>query len=290
MTWIGVAGWDYPDWSGFVYPSDSGRGFDKLRFLARFVDVVEVNSTFYRPVRPAVAASWVRRVADRPGFRFTAKVHRALTHEAWDDPRAAAAPTLAGLLPLREAGLLGALLVQYPQSFRWTPDNRERIGRLLDALSGWPTVIEVRHASWDDDHAAAWVHSFGAGWCVVDQPAIGGATAPARARVTSETGYLRLHGRNAAAWFDETAGRDRRYDYLYSAEELGPLAATARTLAGSAKAVYAIANNHFRGQALVNALQLKHLILGVAPDAPAELVEAYPLLAPVVAAKGGRLI
>ncbi|HZN54772.1 MAG TPA: DUF72 domain-containing protein, partial [Candidatus Polarisedimenticolaceae bacterium] len=108
MTWVGVAGWDYPDWNGIVYPAGSSRGFDRLVRLARFVDLVEVNATFYRPVRPQVAASWVRRVSRYPGFRFTAKVHRSLTHEPCDDAPAAAASTLEGLRPLREAGLLGA--------------------------------------------------------------------------------------------------------------------------------------------------------------------------------------
>ena len=290
MTWFGVAGWDYPDWAGIVYPSASGRGFDRLAWLARFVDVVEVNSTFYRPARAATAASWARRVAGRPGFRFTAKAHRAWTHEPWDDAKAVAAPTLAGLAPLHEAGLLGALLIQYPQSFRFTEANRESLVRLLDALGGWPAVVEVRHASWDDDRAAAAVHERGAGWCVVDQPAVGRTTIVARPRVTSGIAYLRLHGRNAAAWFDPTAGRDRRYDYLYSEEELRPLAEAARGMAAQAEALYAVANNHFRGQAVVNALQLKHLVLGVAPEAPAELVAAYPHLARTATPRGGRLV
>src|SRR5215471_19354928 len=130
MTWIGVAGWDYPDWSGIVYPQGSSRGFDKLAWIARFVDAIEVNATFYRPVKPPVSASWLRRVENRPGFRFTAKAHRSWTHEAWVDPRPALEPTLEGLAPLRDAGMLGALLVQFPQSFHWTPDGRDRLARL----------------------------------------------------------------------------------------------------------------------------------------------------------------
>ena len=275
MTYVGVAGWDYPDWSGVVYPARASRGFDRLAWLSRFVDCIEINTTFYRPVAPKIAASWVRRVQDRPGFKFTAKAHRSWTHEPWDDPMSIVPPTLDGLGPLREAGLLGALLVQFPQSFHWNPEARDKLGRLLTGLSDWPVVIETRHASWDDDRAAAFVHELGAGWCVVDQPRLG-STIEARPRVTSPTAYLRLHGRNAAAWFDEDAGRDKRYDYLYAETELRPLAEAARGMATRAQAVYAVANNHFRGQAVVAALQLKHLIQGVEPEAPEELAAAYP--------------
>ena len=276
MTYVGVAGWDYADWNGVVYPAATSKGFDRLDWLAGFVDCIEINTTFYRPVTPRMAASWARRVADRPGFKFTAKAHRSWTHEPWDDPSPLIPPTLDGLSPIREAGLLGALLVQFPQSFHWNPAARTRLGRLLDGLSEWPIVVEARHISWDDDRAAAFVHELGAGWCVVDQPRIGASTAPARPRVTSAVGYLRLHGRNTDAWFDAGAGRDRRYDYLYTIDELRPLATSARGMATRAQAVYAVANNHFRGQAVVAALQLKHLIQGVEPEAPAPLAAAYP--------------
>lgn len=289
MTWVGVAGWDYPDWSGIVYPSGASRGFDRLAWVARFLDAVEINATFYRPVNPRIAATWVRRVAAHPGFRFTAKAHRSLTHEPWDDPVGVVAPTLAGLAPLKEAGMLGALLVQFPQSFRWTEAGSLRLGRLLDALQGWPVAVEVRHSSWDDDHAAARMRAWGVGWCVVDQPQIEGSTLSPRPRVTAPLAYLRLHGRNVASWFDQSAGRDVRYDYRYTMDELRPLAEHARAMGSQAQALYAIANNHFRGQAFANALQLKHLISEVKPDAPETLVAAYPELSGIVEVTRERL-
>jgi uncharacterized protein YecE (DUF72 family) len=289
MTSVGVAGWDYPDWSGIVYPRGASRGFDRLAWVARFLDVVEINATFYRTPSPRTTASWIRRAAKHPGFRFTAKAHRSWTHEPWDDPAGIVAATLEGLAPLREANLLGAVLVQFPQSFHFTPASTTRLERLLDHARGWPIVVEVRHISWDDDKAAAWMRERGAGWCVVDQPRIGRVTAPPRARVTAAIAYLRLHGRNEAAWFDADAGRDARYDYLYSLETLRPLGDAARGMGAQAKALYVIANNHFRGQAFANALQLKHLIQGVEPDAPGELVAAYPELGEVVGTKLGRL-
>lgn len=290
MTYVGVAGWDYPDWSGIVYPAGRSRGFDRLGWLARYIDCIEINSTFYRPAVPRTAETWARRVVDRPGFRFTAKAHRSWTHEAWDDPAPLVAATLDGLRPIHEAGVLGALLVQFPQSFHWNPESRTRLGRLLEGLTSWPVVVEVRHVSWDDDRAAAWVRELHAGWCVVDQPRIERSTAPARPRVTSPVAYLRLHGRNAAAWFSAEAGRDERYDYLYDVEELRPLADAVREMTKQAQAVYAVANNHFRGQALANALQLKHLVQGVLPPAPDALVDAYPSLASITSRSARRLV
>lgn len=274
---IGVAGWDYPDWRGVVYPARDS-GLDRLAFLARFVDLIEINSTFYRAAAPRTAASWLRRTRDRPRFRFAAKAHRSWTHERHDELRAVIAPTLEGLAPLKDGRRLSALLVQFPQSFHRTRDNLDHLERILDACEGWPLAVEVRHASWDGDEAADWLAARGAAWCVVDQPRVGRSTAPPRPRVTSRLAYLRLHGRNTLDWFRPDAGRDARYDYLYCTEELLPLADAARGMTETAEELIVVQNNHFRGQALVNALQMKHLIEGVRPRAPAELARVYPQL------------
>jgi uncharacterized protein YecE (DUF72 family) len=284
---VGVAGWDYPDWKGIVYPSGAVR-LDRLAHVARFVDVIEINSTFYRPAKPAVAASWARRTAARPGFRFTAKAHRSWSHDPGADLATAVPETLAGLSPLREADALGALLVQFPHRFHRGPESMDRLERIADLTEGWPRVVEVRHDSWTEADVESWFRERSLGWCVVDQPRVGRAAA-ARPRVTSPLGYLRLHGRNAADWFRDGAGRDARYDYLYSPEEVGDLADLAGSLAHDAEEVFVVQNNHFRGQALVNALQMKHRIEDARPAAPAELVRSYPDLAASVVEDQSRL-
>jgi uncharacterized protein YecE (DUF72 family) len=286
---VGVAGWDYRDWNGVVYPADQPARLDRLVWISRFVDVVEINSTFYRPAVPRVADSWVHRTRERTGFVFTAKAHRAVTHDADDLTGDSLAPTLEGLRPLRESGRLGALLIQFPQSFHFNEDASERVSRLAERLADWPAVVEVRHGSWESDEAAALFSRSDIGWCLVDQPRVGHSTARPLPLVTSRVAYMRLHGRNKADWFRPDAGRDARYDYLYSGDELDTLAASARSMAAAAEELYVIQNNHFRGQALVNALQMKHLIQGQKPRAPEELVATYPDLAPQVVVERTRL-
>ena len=289
MIRVGVAGWEYPDWSGTVYPARAPRGFDRLAHLARFVDVVEVNTTFYRAIDPHHSSSWVRRTEGAPGFRFTAKAHRSLTHDAGADLSSVVPKTLAGLAPLREAESLGAVLVQFPQSFRHAASSLERIERLLERLAGWPIVVEVRHASWGDPAVAEWFRARGAGLAAIDQPRIGRSTLEARPLATSPVAYLRLHGRNASAWFREDAGRDARYDWLYTEEELRPLAEAVATAARSAAESFVIQNNHFRGKALANALMMKHLLGIERPEAPEELVLAYPDLSRFAVTRRSRL-
>jgi uncharacterized protein YecE (DUF72 family) len=280
---VGVAGWDYRDWLGPVYPAGQAGRIDRLSFVARFVDVIEINSTFYRPVVDRVAASWVRRTTFRgAAFSFSAKTHRSWTHSptppSVDDIRA----TLDGLEPIRRAGKLSALLAQFPQSFRFTTDSRERLELLQERTCGWPLVVEVRHADWQSAPATDWFGRSGLSWCVVDQPRVGRSTTDGRARVTSPLAYLRLHGRNERDWFRPEAGRDERYNYLYSAAEIEQLAGRAWEMSRHAEELLVVQNNHFRGQALVNALQLKHLIEQEKPCAPQTLVESYPALRPVV--------
>ncbi len=285
---IGVAGWDYADWRGTVYPVGPGARIDRLAWLADFVDVIEVNSTFYRPNTPETAERWVARTARRE-LRFSAKSHRSWTHDAEPDLAASIPATLLGLAPLRDAGRLATVLVQFPQSFHRSPSAFERLERILEHTEGWPLTFEVRHGSWDREEVFDWLTERGAGWCAVDQPRVGPSTVGVRARVTAGVGYLRLHGRNRRDWFRADAGRDRRYDYRYALPELAPLADAARELASRAAEVLVVQNNHFRGQALANTIQLKHLLTGDKPRAPETLVETYPDLEPIVEVRRERL-
>jgi uncharacterized protein YecE (DUF72 family) len=274
----GTAGWSYPDWKGVVYPASPGRDFDELAFLASHFDTVEINNTFYRPPAPRTCESWVRRTEARPEFLFTAKLHRSFTHEknpAWSGAEAAAFRD--GLAPLVEAGKLGALLLQFPWSFRNTQENRKQLSRLASAFEDLPRVAEVRHASWQIDAAFRFLEALGMGFCNLDQPDARDSIGPT-AVATSAVGYVRFHGRNRKAWFDREAGRDERYNYLYSEEELLAWVPRIRAVAKRAERTFVVGNNHFKGQAPANVLQIRTLLEGGEVRAPAPLLDAFPFL------------
>lgn len=277
-TRVGVAGWSYPDWEGIVYPRTAR--FDGLAYLARLFDSIEVNSSFYRIPSARTTTSWAKRVRTNPRFRLTLKLYRGFTHE-----RRASSPEAAelehALEPLVDAGVLGALLLQFPWSFKNDPESLDFLERLLDRFQSYPLVVEVRHSSWMEPGFFGQLRERGVGFCNIDQPVIGRSIAPSEV-VTGPLGYVRLHGRNYQDWFREDAGRDARYDYLYSEEELDPWIEKITELSETAAETYVITNNHFRGQAVVNALQIRARLSRKKVDAPASLVERYPVLSGIV--------
>jgi len=288
---FGPAGWDYEDWWGVVYPDPAPKGFDPLAWLAGFFQVVEVNSTYYRPLPAQVARSWCRRVADRPDFRFTAKLWKRFTHERESAFDAADVKQARELFDaLAEEGRLGAVLMQFPWSFRRDEANREWLRDVVRALQGLPLVLEVRHASWNVPETYESLAEQGIGFVNIDQPLFRNSIKPS-AIATAAVGYVRIHGRNYKDWFRDEAGRDARYDYLYAHEELAPWAERAKALAAepTVRDVFVVTNNHFRGQAAANALMLASMVEGRKVDAPATLFRSFPeVLAPYTVPEGDR--
>ena len=273
--WIGPAGWSYDDWHGIVYPDPPPRRFDPLEYLSRYVNAVEVNSSFYRIPTPRMTRSWPRRVPDP--FRFSFKLTRVFTHDppgsaSQDDAQA----FCEALEPVREAGKLGPLLIQFPWSFRYTDENVRRLEQLAEWFAAYPRVIEVRPSSWARPEALAAIARCG-GFCNIDQPRLRGCLRPT-SHVLGLIGYVRLHGRNAASWFAENIATHERYDYLYSEEELAEWARRIERMSRQAREIYVIANNHYRGQGVVNALGLRALLERRRVRAPDPLLAAYPRL------------
>jgi uncharacterized protein YecE (DUF72 family) len=274
----GPAGWDYKDWSGIVYPGQAGSRFDPLQHLAGYFDTLEINSTFYGPPKPDVARRWAERVSRSARFRFTAKLWRRFTHErsqGWtrEDVKLSREP-LEILLAERR---LGAVLLQFPWSFRNDEKNREWLRDVCAAMEGLPRVLEVRHASWNTPDLYGWLEEQGVGFVNIDQPLFKSSLRPS-ARVTAPVAYVRVHGRNFRDWFRKQAPRDDRYNYLYSAQELAPWAERIQTLADTPQTqeIYVVTNNHFRGKAPANALMLQAMVEGAPVPVPPELRAAYP--------------
>jgi uncharacterized protein YecE (DUF72 family) len=271
-----VAGLLYPDWDNIVYPSPKPSRFDPLAFIVRYFDTIEINSTFYHPPAPRTTASWARRSEGNPKFRFTVKLYKGFTHERSASYREEKS-VKEGLTPLLDRDRLGALLIQFPWSFKNESESRRYLKNLLDRFRELPRVVELRHASWDRPELYDYFASRNVGFCNIDQPRIGRSLGPS-GKATGPVGYVRLHGRNYQDWFRENAGRDARYDYLYSEDELEPWLDRIEQVAKDSVETYVITNNHFRGKAAVNALQIKSKIEGKKVEAPTSLVSAYPVL------------
>jgi len=282
--YVGTAGWSYEDWDGIVYPVRKGAGFHALSFLADFINIVEVNSTFYRPAPPAMVRSWLTRIGDRPDFMLALKLYRAFTHagEGFTGKDVEDVRMAADLVHLQ--GRLAALLVQFPWSFRNTSENTAYLERLLKLFAGLPLSVEVRHASWDTPAFYDLLGASGAAFCNIDQPLFEGSIKPSAVSTNPDFAYVRLHGRNYENWFRADAGRDARYDYLYARDELGDWVTRIRDLGSKSGKIYVITNNHYRGQAMANALQIRNMITGEKVDVPDLLLEKYPVLREIVRA------
>lgn len=284
---VGVAGFSYDDWAGIVYPS-SLKSVQRLTYLAQYLDLVEINTSFYGPIKPATGREWCRAVASgNSTFVFTAKLYRAFTHSptAVVEPTSARAirftekdvvETKAGLDSLAEQGKLRAVLAQFPISFKLTDENRTHLEKLAQLFREYPLVAEIRHASWNQPEILKWLIGLHVGLCNIDQPLIGRAIRPGSI-ATGQIGYIRLHGRNYKQWFAETNVRDR-YDYLYSESELTQWKERAEEVASKTETTFVVANNHNLGKAAVNALELSAMLRSDKVSAPASLIEHYPEL------------
>jgi len=275
---IGPAGWSYPDWAGYVYPTHRPKGFHEAAYLAEFFDTIEINTSFYQPLRPEHAALWVERVAANPAFLFTAKLWQKFTHDPSatnDDERA----VRAGFAVLQRAEKLGAILLQFPFSFHRTKETVAYLTAVLKRFADYPLVVELRHASWQNEATLALLKEHQAGFCNIDQPVIGRSLEPS-AVSTSTVGYVRLHGRRYDTWFSDNPATPapERYNYLYSSEELDPWVERIRKVQGSTHNTFVVTNNHYQGKAVVNALQLISVLRGSKVKVPEPLRRHYPEL------------
>ena len=285
---IGPAGWAYKDWDGIVYPAQLKKEKHPVEYLAQYFDLIEINTSFYGRIRPEVGKLWCKKAkAVNPNFLFTAKLNKAFTHSPIAVIESTSAATIRfdpkdehdaklGLDSVAEAQMLGALLMQFPISFRNTNENRDHLDLLIRMFGQYPLAVEVRHASWSNEGTLRYFAEKGVAFCNIDQPLLGQAVRPSD-HVTSAIGYVRLHGRRYDQWFEPEKSSDR-YDYLYTGDELQGWKTKIANVARKAEVTFVVANNHFEGKAPANALELRSMLSGNKVKAPPTLVQVYPRL------------
>ncbi len=296
QVYVGTAGWSYKDWEGIVYPAQMKKSQHAVEYLARYIDVLEINSSFYGHIKPEWGKLWCRMARSvNPQFVFTAKLNRAFTHSPIAVLESTSADTIRagaederlakeGLESVSAEDMLGAVLAQFPISFKNTNANRDYLETVIEKFKHFPLVVEVRHNSWTNEGTLRYFADKGVAFCNIDQPKLGKAVTPSE-HVTAPVGYVRLHGRNYEQWFDSDSRNDR-YNYLYTDPELKGWKTRIDAIAGKAQKTFVIANNHFEGKAAVNALQLKHMLTGRSVRVPETLLKRYWELGEIAEADG----
>jgi uncharacterized protein YecE (DUF72 family) len=297
---IGTSGWNYPSgkgtWAGIFYPPTRGRarGFDELAYYAEHFDTVEINNTFYGQPRAEVARTWAERTPR--DFEFALKLYRKFTH-----PEVPGVPQMddagideyrRGIEPLANAGKVGALLAQFPPSFRQSAQSQAYLDALLDRFRDYPVSVELRHRSWSDnfDATLSLLNAKGAALTQIDEPKFNVSIRQNQLPNVKTFYYMRLHGRNAAQWWKHDKSEDR-YNYLYSADELKPIAETADAARRLVKKFYLYFNNHFAAKGVVNAVMIKNQ-LGepITGEYPKAFTDAYPHVAGILARDQTRVV
>jgi uncharacterized protein YecE (DUF72 family) len=292
---IGTSGYSYPGsppkgWSGAFYPRPKRKGFDELTYYSQIFNTVEINSTFYRPPTDAITKQWATKTP--PDFVFAIKLWQKFTHpvkisrkasdEEWETATQEDFDEFRrGILPLAEAGKLGALLLQYPAGFHCSQENMDKVEAALRRFYDYPKAVELRHKSWTENGPGlrALLEGNRASVVLIDEPKFATSIRQEFAPI-GEIFYFRAHGRNAKKWWSHKESWER-YDYLYSRDEIKKMAQRIQSAAGSGgiKKAFALFNNHARGNAAANAIMLSQE-LGVRLKAmPGEaMLEKFPEL------------
>lgn len=253
---IGTSGYSYRDWSGSFYPPEI-RPDEYLAYFASVFSFTELNFSYYRQPQKTMTEAMARAVP--PGFRFSIKGHRSLTHEVTADWRKDAAEFMRGIEPLSASQRLAGVLLQFPFAFHYIEENRKYLSLLTRELSAVPLFIEFRNAEWLHGQVYDEMRSRGLATVALDMPELPGLPVGVPP-VTAERGYVRFHGRNAAQWWK--GDNVTRYDYLYTPEELAAWVPVLTDIAAKTAVLLVAFNNHYKGKGPQNALQLKGLLSG----------------------------
>lgn len=270
--YIGPAGWSYPDWKGIVYPRD--MKVHPLNFLEQYFGMVEINTTFYNVPNLKMVENWCRTPVKKD-FLFILKLNQKFTHirEEITPQEVEASRNVFGTVKYHER--LAGILLQFPWSFINIGQNMDHLKQVIEYFRDFPLIVEVRHISWHKREFFEFLNKNGIAFCNIDQPETANSIKLSD-YVTSDIGYLRLHGRNRKDWFGGHTDRNKRYNYLYNESELGELTAKIRSIHEKSLKTFIVGNNHFKGQAVANLLQISSLLSGRKVPAPELLADHYP--------------
>jgi uncharacterized protein YecE (DUF72 family) len=262
--YIGTSGWSYPKgestWNGYFYP----RGkINELEYYSQFFNTVEINSSFYRPPNVGHVYNWAKRVPK--DFVFTVKLWQKFTHpgmykEATGEDAVIVQEDVDlfehSIEPLVEYGKLGALLAQFPPSFKNNGYGQHVLSGIIKKFGKYRLAVELRHRSWSDDvNTARVLRETNVCWVKIDEPKFDFSVAEdVPVPVTSDMAYFRFHGRNAEMWWQGDA--ETKYNYLYSPGEIKELADKIKSTVKQPGVVFAFFNNHWQGYAPRNAVDL----------------------------------
>jgi len=264
--YIGTSGWSYPrgkgTWTGYFYPAGK---INELEYYSQFFNTVEINSSFYRPPNPGYVHNWVRHT---PGdFLFTVKLWQKFTHPRMYEAATGEAAAISqrdvdlfhhSLEPLYKSGKLGALLAQFPSSFRNDRHGQQILSAVIRTFGQYRLSVELRNRSWSDDkHTAELLREHGVAWVQIDEPKFPSSIA-ADVPLTTDMAYFRFHGRNKETWW--TGDSETRYKYLYSPEEIRELADKMKPAIERTNLAFAFFNNHWQGYAPRNAVDMKRAL------------------------------
>lgn len=258
-TYVGTSGWSYPEsegtWKGYFYPPGTKN---ELEYYSRFFNTVEVNSSFYRPPNPAYVENWAKRTPS--GFLFTVKLWQKFTHPKMYLESSGKEAVIChedidmfrrSLEPLVKAGKMGALLAQFPPSFKNDDFGRQVLEIIAREFGQYRLAVELRHKSWSDDPAIAdLLRQFNIAWVQIDEPKFSSSIAT-ELPATADFAYFRFHGRNAENWWNGTT--ETRYQYLYSPEEIRELTEKVKAASEKTSVTFAFFNNHWKAYAPRNA-------------------------------------
>jgi uncharacterized protein YecE (DUF72 family) len=254
-VFIGTSGYYYKDWENQFYPPE----VDKKEFLvyySRFFDTVEVNSTYYSFPNPYFFLNMSKKVPK--GFTFSLKAHASMTHSR-DASEGDYKKYFEAVSVLKEKEMLGAILFQFPYSFRPSAQTLDYLKHVRDALPDLDIAIEFRNSMWVNEKTMEIMKQLEYIFCNVDEPRIKGLMPETDIITARAQSYIRFHGRNSSNWYQHKNPYER-YDYEYDQDELNPWAEKIKKMSCKVEKTLIYFNNHYKAQAVRSARLLQKLL------------------------------